>query len=103
MQETAQTPSPSIDVMMKSAAYAYGSRAVGVLLTGMLTDGVQGMKAIKEKGGITIVQDENSSVVYGMPKAALEAGVADFVADIFEIPNRIANALAKTSGRETND
>jgi two-component system chemotaxis response regulator CheB len=63
----------------------------------MLTDGVQGMKAIKEKGGITIVQDENSSVVYGMPKAALEAGVADEVADILEIPNRIVNALAKSN------
>jgi len=103
LQQTVQSPSPSIDVMMKSAAHAYGSRTIGVLLTGMLTDGVQGMKAIKEKGGITIVQDENSSVVYGMPKAALEAGVADVVADIFEIPNRIANALARTNSEEPDN
>jgi two-component system chemotaxis response regulator CheB len=83
--------------MMRTVAEAYGSRTIGVLLTGMLDDGVNGMKAIKERGGVTIVQDENSSVVYGMPKAALEAGVADVVADIFQIPNIIVNALARTN------
>jgi len=96
LTRTDETPAPSIDVMMRTAAEAYGSRTIGVLLTGMLKDGVNGMKAIKEKGGVTIVQDENSSVVYGMPKAALDAGVADVVADIFQIPNLIVNALAKT-------
>jgi two-component system chemotaxis response regulator CheB len=97
---TSESPSPSIDAMMESVAESYGSRAVGVLLTGMLTDGVKGMRAIKDKGGTTIVQDENSSVVYGMPKAALEAGVADIVADIFEIPNRIANTIARMTHEE---
>jgi two-component system chemotaxis response regulator CheB len=102
LEKTAETPAPSIDVMMNSVAEAYGSRSIGVLLTGMLRDGVRGMKAIKMKGGITIVQDENSSVVYGMPKAALEAGAADVVADIAEIPNIIVNALTKTFGDGNN-
>jgi len=96
LQKTAETPSPSIDVMMSSVAEAYRSRAVGVLLTGMLRDGVRGMRAIKENGGTTIVQDESSSVVYGMPKAAVEAGVADVVANIFDIPDRIVEVLAKS-------
>jgi two-component system chemotaxis response regulator CheB len=95
LEKAEQIPAPSIDTMMKSTAVAYGSRTVGVLLTGMLTDGVLGMKAIKEQGGITIVQDEASSVVYGMPKAALEAGAADHVVNISDIPNQIINALAR--------
>ena len=87
------TPTPSIDIMMKSIAHAYGPRSVGVLLTGMLHDGVEGLRAIKESGGVTIAQDEASSLVYGMPKAAVEAGVVDIVADIMDIPARIADAV----------
>jgi two-component system chemotaxis response regulator CheB len=68
------TPTSSINVMMKSIARAYGSKTVGVLLTGMLNDGVNGMKAIKEWGGVAIAQDESSGLVYGMPKAALNSG-----------------------------
>jgi two-component system chemotaxis response regulator CheB len=86
-------PSPSIDVMMKSAAKVYGSRCIGVLLTGMLNDGTEGMRAIKGCGGITIVQDETSSVVYGMPKAVIDAGAADIVADISDIPSQIVTAV----------
>lgn len=88
-------PSPSIDIMMKSVAEVYGARSIGVLLTGMLRDGVQGMKAIKNRGGVTIVQDEASSVVYGMPKAALEAGAADVVASISDIQDRIVSAITR--------
>jgi two-component system chemotaxis response regulator CheB len=99
LQKAAQIgPSPSIDIMMKSVAAVYGARSIGVLLTGMLTDGVQGMKAIKNRGGVTIVQDEASSVVYGMPKAALEAGAADIVASISDMPNRIVNAVISVLG-----
>jgi two-component system chemotaxis response regulator CheB len=87
------TPTPSIDVMMKSIARVYGPRSIGVLLTGMLHDGVEGLRAIKESGGVTIAQDEASSLVYGMPKAAVEAGVVDIVADILDIPARIADAV----------
>ena len=79
--------------MMKSIARAYGPRSVGVLLTGMLHDGVEGLRAIKESGGVTTAQDETSSLVYGMPKATLEAGVVDIVAGILDIPARIADAV----------
>ena len=96
IQKAEQTPSPSIDVMMKSVADVYGSRAIGVLLTGMLTDGVLGMKAIKDHGGVTIVQDESSSVVFGMPKAAIEAGAADVVAHVSNIADRIVNAIVES-------
>lgn len=103
IQKTQQSPSPSIDVMMKSVAEAYGPKTVGVLLTGMLTDGVLGMKAIKRHGGITLVQDEVSSVVYGMPKAALEAGAADLSVSISDMPNQIVSALSKIIvGRRDN-
>jgi two-component system chemotaxis response regulator CheB len=85
--------------MMKSVASAYGSRTVGVLRTGMLTDGVLGMKAIKEHGGVTIAQDEASSVVYGMPKAASDAGAVDHIANISEIPKQIMNEVTKIVAR----
>jgi two-component system chemotaxis response regulator CheB len=104
LQETQQTPSPSIDAMMKSAAVAYGPRCVGVLLTGMLTDGVLGMKAIKDHGGVTIAQDESSSLVFGMNKAAIDSGAVDIVAHISIMPSRIVNAViecdaARKTGR----
>jgi two-component system chemotaxis response regulator CheB len=95
-------PSPSIDRMMQSVARVYGPMSVGVLLTGMLTDGVEGMRAIKERGGITIAQDESSSLVYGMPKAALKAGAVDIVANISEMPSRIAQAARVILSRSEN-
>jgi two-component system chemotaxis response regulator CheB len=97
LEKTVQTPSPSIDAMMTTTAKVYGSRVVGVLLTGMLTDGVSGLKAIKGNGGLTMVQDEASSVVYGMPKAALEAGAAHLSVNISEMANQIVLALTKIS------
>ena len=95
LRKAEQTPSPSIDVMMKSVADAYGPRSVGVLMTGMLTDGVLGMKAIKDRGGVTIAQDESSSLVFGMNKAAIDAGVVDVVAHISVMADRIVNALSE--------
>jgi two-component system chemotaxis response regulator CheB len=94
LKEASQTPSPSIDIMMKSAANAYGPRCVGVLLTGMLTDGVVGLKAIKDAGGVTIVQDESSSMIFGMNKAAIEAGVVDIIAHISFIALAITDSLS---------
>lgn len=84
---------PSINAMMLSAAEAYGSKAVGVLLTGMGKDGVRGMQAIKGAGGFTIAQDKESSVIYGMPKAAYESGAIDEVLDIKDIGNFLLNEL----------
>jgi two-component system chemotaxis response regulator CheB len=71
--------------MMKSVAVNFGSKAVGILLTGMGSDGVQGLRSIKERGGRTIVQNEETSIIFGMPRAAIEAGVADQVLPLGEI------------------
>ncbi len=70
---------PSIDVTFASVARTWGSRASGVLLTGMGTDGAAGLLAIRQAGGTTLVQDESSCVVFGMPRAAIELGAAQHV------------------------
>lgn len=68
---------PSADVLMASVAKTYASRSLGVVLTGMGADGVLGMKAIHEAGGMTLAESEETCIIYGMPKAAVEAGVVD--------------------------
>lgn len=84
---------PAVDVLFRSAAEAAGRHAVAVLLTGMGSDGAVGMQAIRAAGGTTIAQDEATSVVYGMPRAAVELGVVDQVASLDAIPGAIATAL----------
>ena len=76
---------PSIDLAMKAVVEIYQENVIGIILTGMGSDGVQGMKAIKEAGGNTIVQDK-SSLIFGMPKAVIKAGYADTVLPAPEIP-----------------
>jgi two-component system chemotaxis response regulator CheB len=68
---------PSIDMMMQSLSEASKGPLLGVILTGMGNDGLKGMQSIKERGGITLVQDKGTSTIYGMPKACAEAGIAD--------------------------
>lgn len=80
---------PSVDIMMKSAAAIYGRKVLGVILTGMGKDGKDGMKAIKDQRGQTIVESEESSVVFGMPQEVIEAGAADKVLPLKEIPEEI--------------
>jgi two-component system chemotaxis response regulator CheB len=84
----------NIDAMISSVAEAYRSRAIGVLLTGMGNDGVAGLRRIKENGGKTIVQDEKTSVIFGMPRAAIEEGVADQVLPLDEILPAVMRLLA---------
>jgi two-component system chemotaxis response regulator CheB len=84
---------PSIDIMMKSAAEVYGEKVLGVILTGMGSDGAAGMKAIKERGGETIVEDKSSCVVFGMPKATIDLGCADKVVPLSEIPKEIIKMI----------
>ena len=84
---------PSIDCLFESVAHIYGGRAVGVILTGMGKDGVMGLKKMRDVGGLTIAQDEASSVVYGMPKSAYESGAARYCIPLAEIPNFIISAL----------
>jgi len=82
---------PSIDYTMESAAKVYGARTLGVLLSGLGSDGVRGLKAIKEAGGSTIAQDESTCVFFGMPKAAINAGCVD---EIVPLP-RIAQSILR--------
>ncbi len=73
---------PSVDVLFESAAEAYGPAVLGVVLTGMGSDGLAGARAIREHGGHVLVEAESSCVVYGMPRAVREAGLAEAEAPI---------------------
>lgn len=84
---------PSADVMMKSVAKVYGNNAVGVILTGMGRDGCEGMQAIKKAEGKTLAQDESSSIVFGMPKVAIESGCIDRIAPLKSMADEIMAAL----------
>jgi two-component system chemotaxis response regulator CheB len=80
---------PSVDVLFRSVAQEFGPAAIAVLMTGMGDDGAEGMAAVKEAGGLTIAQDEDSSVVYGMPKAAIERGHASRVVSLEALANTL--------------
>jgi two-component system chemotaxis response regulator CheB len=82
---------PSVDVMMASVVRAYAQDTVGVLMTGMGDDGAESMCKIKKAGGTTIAESEESCVVYGMPRAAVEAGCADIVIPAWDIADAIIN------------
>ena len=81
---------PSVDLMMSSLAEAASGSMMGVILTGMGNDGMKGMQMVKSKGGATIVQDEVTCTVYGMPRACVEGGVADEVLPLSQIGTAIA-------------
>jgi two-component system, chemotaxis family, protein-glutamate methylesterase/glutaminase len=89
---------PCADVMMKSAVEVYNAPLLGLIMTGMGKDGLEGLKEIKNKGGFVIAQDEASCVVYGMPKAAVDEGVADMVQPLDEIP-ALLSKIFKVNGR----
>jgi two-component system chemotaxis response regulator CheB len=80
---------PSVDVLFRSVAYSAGAAAVGVLLTGMGRDGADGLLAMREAGAHTIAQDEASSVVWGMPKAAIDLDAVDDVLPLQGIAGKI--------------
>ena len=84
---------PSVDVLMQSAARAYGAAVLGVVLTGMGADGVEGLRSIKAAGGRTLAESEDTCVIYGMPKAAIEAGVVHRVAALDRIADEIRSAV----------
>ncbi|MDN5326571.1 MAG: two-component system, chemotaxis family, protein-glutamate methylesterase/glutaminase [Moorella sp. (in: firmicutes)] len=88
---------PSVDALFLTVAREYGPRSLGVILTGMGNDGLRGLRAIKEQGGTVIAQDEATSVVYGMPRAAVEAGLADLVLPLEDIAPAIV-ALVTGAG-----
>jgi two-component system chemotaxis response regulator CheB len=84
---------PSLDVLLASLAEAFGDRAIGVVLTGMGRDGLEGARAIKARGGRVLAEAESSCVVYGMPKALVDAGLADRQVPIHEMAGAIAEAI----------
>lgn len=84
---------PSIDQAMISAAAAYGKDVLGVLMTGIGSDGAQGLKAIKEAGGSTMAEDESTCVIFGMPKAAIELGCVDEIVPLDKIAAQIMRMI----------
>lgn len=80
---------PAVDVMFRSVTQCAGANAIAVLLTGMGADGAAGMKEMHDAGAKTVIQDEQSSVVWGMPGAAFKLGCADYVLPLEEISARI--------------
>ena len=95
LQDTPKVNSvrPSADVLMGSVARLNGACSMGIVLTGMGSDGAEGLAQIKAAGGLTLAQDKESSVIFGMPKAAIERGVVDGVLSLSKIPRAIVTAM----------
>jgi len=85
---------PSVDVLFDSVAKAVGSKAVGVLMTGMGVDGAEGLLHMRQAGAITIIQDEKTSVVWGMPGEAFRRGASERVIPLPKIAEEIISALS---------
>ena len=86
---------PSVDVMFRSVEEAAGDNAVGVILTGMGADGAKGLKQMHDSGSKTIAQDENSSVVWGMPGEAVKLDAADYVLPLNKIAQKLQSIISK--------
>ncbi|MBV9572576.1 MAG: chemotaxis response regulator protein-glutamate methylesterase [Acidobacteriales bacterium] len=92
---------PSVDVLFKSVAEEFGEKSIALLMTGMGDDGAEGMGMVKAQGGLTIAQSEESCIVFGMPKAAIERGYATRVVALDALPNTLMALCAqdrKTAG-----
>ena len=94
---------PSVDVLFRSVAAAVGAKAAGVLLTGMGRDGADGLGEMQRSGAATFAQDKASCVVYGMPKAAIEAGYADHVGPVGALAARVLQALRTEGSLQARD
>jgi len=97
---TGQLYIPSADTLFESVCATYGRGAIGVILTGMGADGARGLKCMREAGAATIAQDEETSTVYGMPKAAVECDAAGAVMGIDEMAEAIEELVGKDSSFE---
>jgi len=85
---------PSVDVMFSSASEVFGGRVLAVVMTGMGKDGLEGAKLIKSAGGKIVAQSEETCVVYGMPKAIVDADLADAIVPLEEIASTITMAVS---------
>ena len=95
---------PSVDVLFRSVSQNVGPNSIGILLTGMGNDGANGLKEMHDAGAKTIIQDENTSVVWGMPKEAFKLGAADNIEPIYAISECLQKLLNKmdVSKRDLN-
>lgn len=84
---------PSVDVLFESVASACGANAIGLIMTGMGCDGANGIRKLKGAGAQTLAQDRESSIVYGMPKAAFDTGCVDRVVSLAEIPSTLVRMV----------
>jgi two-component system chemotaxis response regulator CheB len=94
---------PSVDVLFRSVAEEYGTLAVAALMTGMGDDGAEGLGAVKKAGGMTIAQNEESCVVFGMPKAAIERGYATRVIPLDGLSATLQALCGRNDSRGTNN
>jgi two-component system chemotaxis response regulator CheB len=85
---------PSCDLLLSSVARVYGKRSIGVILTGMGSDGALGIRRIKEAGGTTIAQDEKTSIVFGMNKVAIDSGYVDKILPLENISKKIVEMVS---------
>jgi two-component system chemotaxis response regulator CheB len=99
-EEPVDCQKPSATVLFHSVAAVYRDRAVCVILTGMGADGVDGLKSVKAAGGKIVAQDQSTCVVFGMPKAAIEVGVVDWICPIGQIAPAILRALRLPQPKE---
>jgi two-component system chemotaxis response regulator CheB len=88
---------PSVDVLFESVARTFKDNAIGLVMTGMGCDGADGIKALRKAGAQTLAQDQESSIVFGMPKAAAATGCVDRVVSLAEIPDALARCLAPST------
>ncbi|SFU52184.1 two-component system, chemotaxis family, response regulator CheB [Clostridium sp. DSM 8431] len=86
---------PAVDKLFESAAKVYGGNLISVVLTGMGRDGAKGTEVIKDKGGITISEDESTCTIYGMPRVAYETGKVDLVLELPLISGKINNIIKR--------
>src|SRR5208337_4316717 len=94
---------PSVDVLFHSVAEVFGSQAMAMLMTGMGEDGAAGMGEIRAAGGFTVAQSQETCVVFGMPKVAIERGYAMRVADLQDLPGILQAQCAPDRSRDDGD
>lgn len=97
VEEKVNYARPSIDVLFETAADAYGSELIGIILTGANNDGSKGLRKIKERGGLAIVQDPDTAEINSMPKAAIQLTDVDYILSIDEITKKVIELMGKTN------
>jgi two-component system chemotaxis response regulator CheB len=91
---------PSVDVLFRSVAREYGKQGAGIIMTGMGSDGAEGLGEIKRAGGFTVAQDRESCAIYGMPRVAVEKGHAQAIVPLVEIANWMKAITNPAQGSE---